>query len=122
MKNSLKTIETISNSVKECGIVYTLHYCFEKNIKVSLAFCNSDCNLNIDILNLSVRSYNALMRSEISTIGQLIDGMNQGNIRSIRNLGEKSYREIQTKLLVYGFERLSEKEKETFYSQLVEEN
>lgn len=51
-----------------------------------------------------------------------IEKLNEGDLKSIRNLGAKSYSEIQTKMLVYGFDRLSEKEKYEFFCRLVENN
>jgi DNA-directed RNA polymerase alpha subunit len=40
----------------------------------------------------------------------------------IRNLGKKTFNEIQTKILVFGYERLTEKEKQQFFVDLVERN
>lgn len=69
-----------------------------------------------------MRSYNALRRANVTTLGDSIERLNEGGLKSIRNLGEKSYSEIQTKMLVYGFERLSEKEKTKFFYNLVNNN
>ena len=40
----------------------------------------------------------------------------------MQNLGAKSYREIQTKMLVYGFEQLSDAGKIAFFEDLIENN
>ena len=40
----------------------------------------------------------------------------------IRNLGAKSFREIKTKILAFGYERLSQNEKRNFFTYLVENN
>ena len=71
---------------------------------------------------LSVRSYNALRRANVTTLGDLIERLNKGGLKSIRNLGAKSFSEIQTKIMVYGFELLSDKEKEEFFRYLVDNN
>lgn len=120
MQNS--SVELVSNAVRDYGLVQALHSIFGKDIKIQLSFSASDIKGDIDNLNLSVRSYNALKRAQISTIETLIDRLNNGDIRTIRNLGTKSFREIQTKLLVYGFERLSDFERQKFYSLLIENN
>lgn len=120
--NKSKTVKTLLEAEKQCGLVDTLHRVFGKNIKVNLSFSKSACYANIEELLLSVRSYNALRRANITTLGGLIERLNEGDLKSIRNLGAKSYSEIQTKILVYGFERLSEKEKREFFSNLVENN
>ena len=66
---------------------------------------------NIGELNLSVRRQNALKRAGVLTLNDLIDELNAGKLKGIRSLGRKSYSEIQTKILVYGDERLNAKEK-----------
>ncbi len=48
----------------------------------------------IDILDFSIRTYNALRRAMIQTVGDLINAEKKGEIRSIRNIGEKAYNEI----------------------------
>jgi DNA-directed RNA polymerase alpha subunit len=110
------------NSQRVCGLVDTLDRVFGKNIHVSIGFSESACRANIEELALSVRSYNAIRRTGISTIEDLIDRLNQGDLKGIRNLGVKSYKEIQTKILVYGFERLSENEQTSFFYKLIDEN
>lgn len=120
--NKSKTVKTLLEAEKQCGLVDTLHRVFGKNIKVNLSFSKNACEASIEELLLSVRSYNALRRANITTLEGLIERLNEGDLKSIRNLGAKSYSEIQTKILVYGFERLSEKEKREFFSNLVENN
>lgn len=54
----------------------------------------------IEDLELSVRVYNSLKRTGISTIGDLLDMMdkNGGNLMNLRNFGEKSMTELKDKL------------------------
>lgn len=65
----------------------------------------------IEELDLSVRSYNCLKRAGISTVEQLA-GMTQEEMMHIRNLGNKSYEEINRKVKgwrpVSGNRRMSE--------------
>lgn len=120
--NKNEVINTLIESQRNYGLVDTLHRVFGKNIHINVGFSQSVCNASIEDLALSVRSHNALRRANISTIGELIDKLNEGNIKSIRNLGTKSYSEIQTKMMVYGFEQLSESDKKSFFEFLVENN
>lgn len=120
--NKAEVVKTLMDAEKQCGLVDTLHRIFGKNIKVNVGFSKSACDASIEELVLSVRSYNALRRANISTLGDLIERLNESGLKSIRNLGAKSYSEIQTKMLVYGFERLSEREKSEFFYNLVENN
>lgn len=120
--NKAEVVKTLMDAEKQCGLVDTLHSIFGKNIKVNVGFSKSACDASIEELALSVRSYNALRRANVSTLGDLIERLNEGGLKSIRNLGAKSFREIQTKILVYGFELLNEKERYAFFNYLVENN
>lgn len=120
--NRTEIVKELMNSQRVYGLVDTLDRVFGKNIRVCIGFSESACRANIEELALSVRSYNAIRRTGISTIEDLIDRLNQGDLKGIRNLGVKSYKEIQTKILVYGFERLSESEQVSFLYKLLDEN
>jgi DNA-directed RNA polymerase subunit alpha len=58
----------------------------------------------IEDLELSVRVYNSLKRTGISSIGDLLDMMekNGGNLMNLRNFGEKSMTELKEKLRARG--------------------
>ena len=68
---------------------------------------NASCNpepvsckyedLSIDELELSIRSYNCLMRAGVRTLGD-IRAMSDDELMRVRNLGRKSYEEIKDKL------------------------
>ncbi len=120
--NKAEVVKTLMDAEKQCGLVDTLHRIFGKNIKVNVGFSKSACDASIEELVLSVRSYNALRRANVSTLGDLIERLNEGGLKSIRNLGVKSFREIQTKMLVYGFDQLSENGKYAFFNYIVENN
>ena len=120
--NKAEVVKTLINAQKEFGLVETLHKVYGRDIKVNIGFSKSACDASIEELILSVRSYNALRRANVSTLGDLIEKLNEGGLKSIRNLGVKSYREIQTKMLVYGFEHLNENEKHAFFNYVVENN
>lgn len=104
------------------GIVMTLHRYYGSNIRIRIGYPGTMCRASIDDLQLSVRSWNALKRSNISTIGELIDLITDGRLYSIRNLGKISISEIKTKLMVMGFEALTEKKKVQFFEFLIENN
>jgi DNA-directed RNA polymerase alpha subunit len=118
----LEVVKTLIEAEKEIGLVETLHQVFGKDIKVTLGFAPGTCHASVDELALSVRSWNALRRDGVFTIGDLIERLNEGDLKKIRNLGDKSYREIQTKMLVFGFDRLSDQGKQAFFRVLVENN
>lgn len=54
---------------------------------------------DIKALDLSIRTYNCLYRADIKTIPDLIKVYNKGRLSYVRNLGRKSYEEVENKLL-----------------------
>lgn len=54
---------------------------------------------DIKALDLSIRTYNCLYRADIKTIPDLIKVYNKGRLSYVRNLGRRSYEEVENKLL-----------------------
>ena len=61
-----------------------------------------DLLVRIEDLNLSARSFNSLDNNNIQYLGQIIL-MSSTELRSVRNLGKKSYEEILEKVKEYNF-------------------
>ena len=57
--------------------------------------------IGIEILDLSVRSYNCLKRGGIHNLGALYDALCADTLMSVRNLGRLSCEEIKTKMTAY---------------------
>ena len=57
--------------------------------------------MNIDELELSVRSYNCLKRAGINTVEELIN-RSSDDMMKVRNLGRKSLEEVLNKLKELG--------------------
>ena len=107
---------------RACGVAAALQEVYGGNVRMRLGFTRGACGESIDELQLSVRSWNALRRAGIDTIGQLIDVAAQDGLPRIRNLGRISMSEIKTSLLVRAFEELSEGEKTAFFQYVIEHN
>lgn len=56
----------------------------------------------IEELNLSVRTYNCLKRSNITKVGQILI-MDEKDLLSVRNFGRKSYDELRQQLINHGY-------------------
>ncbi len=56
----------------------------------------------IEDLDLSVRAYNCLKRSNITKVGQVLT-MNEDDLLGVRNFGEKSLQELRDRLLARNF-------------------
>jgi len=59
----------------------------------------------IENLDLSVRVFNSLKRTGITTVGEVLDLLKKGDdaVMSIRNFGEKSLRELRQKMMEKGY-------------------
>ena len=110
------------NSAKENGFLDTIYEVIGQKVRVSVAFTKKACDTNIDDIEFSVRATNALKRAGYFTIGDVVEALSNETLIHIRNLGKKTFNEIQTKILVFGYDRLSEKEMQRFFVDLVERN
>lgn len=113
---------TLYESANKNGLIPTLYAVFGKNISVSIPFSQKACNDTIEEIQFTVRSYNSMKRAGLSTIGEVIESLQDESLLRVRNLGKKSYCEIQTKILSYGYDRLSEREKIAFFRDVAERN
>ena len=116
------TANNLYEKAKSNGLIHTLYSAFGNNINMSIAFSQSACDAGIDSIEFSVRASNALKRSGLMTIGSVIDAIMNEELLRVRNLGRKSYNEIKTKILLYGYKRLTEREKIAFFYYLVSNN
>lgn len=62
---------------------------------------NEELSMSINDLDLSVRSYNCLMREGITTVSQLV-ALSETQLMNIRNFGQKSVDEVRDKLASMG--------------------
>lgn len=65
--------------------------------------------MSIEDLDLSVRSFNCLKRAGINTVNDLINKSEEEMLK-VRNLGKKSFDEVQEKLQSLGFDLASEED------------
>ena len=80
-------------------------------------------NVPIDEMNLSVRSSNGLMRAGASTFGKLRDILErERGLRGIRNLGEKSEKEISIAFISACYQQLTATEKAVFWQQILDKD
>ena len=87
--NKTEIVKTLMEYEKQNGLEETLHYFFEKNINVRIGFSAKACDAPIEELMLSVRSYNALRRAGLTTLGDLVERLNEGGLKDVRNLGAR---------------------------------
>lgn len=117
-----EVINELYESAKQNGLIPTLHGVFGKNVKLTIPFSQKTCDTEIDAIDFSVRALNALKRSGLFTVGAIIGSIEREELPRIRNLGKKTVSEIQTRVLICGYDRLTENEKKRFFCDLVENN
>ncbi len=76
---------------------------------------NEAAEMPIENLDLTVRVFNSLKRTGITTVGDVLDLLEKGEdaILSIRNFGEKSLAELKEKMSEKGFLEEEEEDEET---------
>ena len=117
-----KIAAELYESAERIGLIPTLYAVFGNNVKVSVPFSRRACGDSMDEIVFSMRASNSMKRAGLFTIGDIIEALQNETLLHVRNLGKKSYCEIQTKILSYGYDRLSEREKLAFFREVVREN
>ena len=110
------------NKANANGIMDAIISTFGLGARVQLQFLESILCLQIEELDLSVRSYNCLKRTGINIIEELLDAINNNEWPSIRNLGAKSIGEIRAKVVEFGYNKLTEQNKKQFIKNLININ
>ncbi|MCS7275476.1 MAG: DNA-directed RNA polymerase subunit alpha [Dehalococcoidia bacterium] len=72
-----------------------------RGIGAGLLISEDQYNMPIDDLDLSMRTYNCLRRSGITTVGQVLERTEE-ELLSLRNFGRKSYEELRQRLAELG--------------------
>ena len=121
--NDNAIVETLYEAVENYGLMETICAVFGKGCQIELGYTKKLCDTEVKELdNISVRSYNALMRAGCKTIGQAITAINENKLSAVRNLGVKSIAEIRRLVLEYGYSQSSERRKKEFLRNLVSMN
>ncbi len=120
--NENAIVEELYGAIEDHGLMETLCAVFGKGCKIELGYTQKLCDTEVKDLDLSVRSYNALMRAGCHTVGQAITAINENKLMSVRNLGIKSVAEIRRFILEYGYTQASERRKKEFLHNLVKLN
>ena len=120
--NKEAVVSALLKSTNENGLVATLYRVFGKSVKVSVPFGRKACDTSIDDIEFSCRALHSLKRAGVFTIGGVIDLIADDGLLRIRNLGKKTQNEIKTRVLSFGYDRLSEVEKKRFFYDVVERN
>ena len=89
---------------------------------VSFPYYGRMSELSIDEMNLSVRSSNALKRCGAVTAGKIAALIETDGLKTVRNLGIKSEKEIIRSFFTLCYTHMTEGEKLKFWENVVEIN
>ena len=117
-----KVIEELLVSAEKNGLIPTLYATFGRTVKVSVPFSRKTLDCEVDELDFTVRSSNALKRTGLMKVEDVVDAIADESLFRVRNLGKKSYNEIQTKILALGYSKLTENEKKKFFYDVLSLN
>lgn len=115
-----EAVAILYDAIEQHGLVQTLHTVFGSKLPVSIPLSRAACETEVAEMELSVRAYNCLRRANITTVGELADLAMDGRINQLRNMGIKTIREIQTKLLCFAYHTAPATWKKEFLENLVE--
>lgn len=109
----------LRDQADKLGVLSTLH---QLGIHDALVpYSSRFADLSIDEMNLTVRSSNGLKRANAGTFGRLRDLLVKENgILSVRNLGQKSAKEIKQLFFEECYSRLLPYEKAQYWQEVLD--
>lgn len=102
------------------GFIQTVYSEFGNAVNVSIPISEKDMDTDITELNLSVRAFNGLKRRGVTTVRDLVEIIENGELICVRNLGRLSVSQIKTIVLDYCYSQLTEFEKTAFFQDMID--
>lgn len=121
MNKNLNAKELVRMS-EQNGFIQTVYSAFGSSVDVSIPISEKDMDTDITELNLSVRAFNGLKRRGVSTIRDLVNIIENGELHCVRNLGRLSVSQIKTIVLDYCYSQLTDYEKLSFFQKMIDTN
>lgn len=114
-----EAVAILYDAIEQHGLVQTLHTVFCGKLPISIPLSRAACETEVAEMELSVRAYNCLRRANIATVGELADLAMDGKLSQLRNMGAKTVREIQTKLLCFAYHQAAPAWRKEFIEELI---
>ena len=93
------------------------------SLKFKMYLTQTMSDASIEALDLSVRSYNSLKRAGFDSVGELAEAIASGmELKTIRNCGIKSVREIMEHLFLFQYNSMSVERQEEYLREVVRLN
>lgn len=91
-----------------------------ENLKLPFRITTETGATKIETLDLSQRASNALKRSQINTIGDIVDSFS--TLKKFRNVGTITIREIRRKTADFLYEAMSVADRKAFWREFISLN
>ena len=119
--NATDCAVSLKDQADKIGVLAVLH---QQGIHNALVPYNSRLAiLSIDEMNLSVRSANGLKRANIHTLGNLRKVLEiENGLQNIRNIGQKSIKEIKQMFFEECYTRMQPYEKASYWQEVIDTN
>lgn len=108
----------LRDEAEKCG-AYELYLQRFSGENLRLPYKPRMSEVSVDELRLSVRSSNALMRANAGTLGKVAELMDSTGLKTLRNLGAKSEREITQHMFTGCYALLTAGEKAAYWQELL---
>lgn len=116
MNNIDKIIELLRSGVKISNALKEVY----DNPKIYIPFNDEDFDISLEELNLSMRSCNALRRSNFNTLNDVINHFAEKGWNSIKNFGKTSATEVFEKIINVAWNKMNKFQKAEFLMNIEE--
>ncbi len=117
-------IRTVAEKLKEAaeqkGAYYMLQYLYPGRT-VSIPYYHKMAHFSVDEMNPSVRASNALHRAGAITLDKVAELIKTDGLKTIRNLGVTSEKEIIRSFFILTYANMKETEKSKFWQNILTE-
>jgi DNA-directed RNA polymerase subunit alpha len=108
--------------VNEKGLAEALKENFGSRVRMSFSVNGDIYSTEIMDIDFSVRAYNCLKRGGFGTVGDVLKLVQSHKLHTVRNLSDKTKKEIKIKVLEYVYQRMTKEEKTEFLKQIISKN
>ena len=93
------------------------------NFKFRMHITHSMGQATLEDLDLKPRAYNSLKRAGYNTVGDVVDAISSGlDLKSIRNCGKTSVREIMEHLFLFQYNSLPPNKQDDYLMEVIQLN
>lgn len=120
MSKTDAAVRILYDSACENGLIRTLEAVFGSRCVLPLPLSSAVCAAPVTELVLHSRGCNGLMRLKLNNIGELADMIADNRLAAVRNVGDKTIREIKTALVTYVWGQMDEEDRKELLRGILE--